>query len=220
MRLTFSLIALLLIVRPVFGQSVQVIGGNVFWKSSAGQIATRLTTTGHDTEPTLSPDGQKVAFLRNTDDSIGSGSGLHLALDVWIIGIDGKNERRVLQAREDQDPERTLAGLTNLQFSPDGRTLYVVGAGWATSWGVHAVDVASGKDWFVTAGDSVEVIRSGRYNGDLVIRQGRHRPNGGGMYDVILVVDPHGRDVAVVGEADAPGFELRLARFRGDTTRH
>src|SRR5437879_13199929 len=98
MRLTFSLIALLLIVRPVFGQSVQVIGGNVFWKSSAGQIATRLTTTGHDTEPTLSPDGQKVAFLRNTGDSIGSGSGRHLAPVVWLVGIDGKTERRVLRA--------------------------------------------------------------------------------------------------------------------------
>jgi len=220
MRFKFSLIALLLIVPPVFGQSVQVIGGNVFYKSSGGQIATRLTTTGNDREATLSPDGQKVAFLRKTSDSIGSASGLQLALDVWIVGVDGNDVRRLLQAREDKDPERTLAGLTNLQFSADGRTLYFVGAGWATSWGVHAVDVATGRDWFVAAGDSVEVIRSGGYVGDLVIRQGRHRPNGGGMYDLILVVDPHGRDVAVVGEPGAAGFEKRLARFRGDATRH
>jgi hypothetical protein len=55
-------------------------------------------------------------------------------------------------------------------FSPDGRVLYFTSALAATEDGAHAVDLATGKEHFITPGAIIATIEKGPYRGLLVSR--------------------------------------------------
>ncbi|RME75893.1 MAG: hypothetical protein D6784_07040 [Chloroflexi bacterium] len=92
--------------RPI-SQSVMVIqresGGDILVIRPDGSGLRKLTT---GIDPALSPDGQTVAFTRWQGD-VGS---------LWLIGIDGSNERKVL------DFTRKAKGA---EWSPDGTKIAV-----------------------------------------------------------------------------------------------
>jgi len=218
-RTLASLLALAAVATTAHGQAVQIIGGNLFYNPGGGQPARQLTATGGDGEATISPDGQLVAFVRRSQRlPIEAGAGPFPATDLWLIRIDGTGARRVLAARPHDDLKRLLAGLNALHFSPDGRTLYFISAAWVTSGAIHSVDVDTGEEGFVCAGNSLDVLSSGRYVGHLLVTQHRYFQQGG-SYNWVWLYSPEGREVTLVGDPEAPGFAARLAEIRGGVGR-
>lgn len=195
------------------GQGVYVAAGNVHYQPAGGGAARLLTTSGRDTAPVLSPDGRTVGFVRRTPGrSIKTGSGLVEATELWEVGTDGTDARRLIAARASARMDAVLAGFDRPQFSPDGERIYFESAAWATSNAVHVVNRRTGAVHFVCAGDLIEVVLRGKYAGDLIVAQHRYFLIAG-SYDWVWLVTPTGRDVGPLGDADASDVTKILAEF-------
>jgi len=194
--------ALLWVPCDLAAQSVTVRQGNLFYRTSAQAPARQLTRSGLDREPRLAPNGRTVAFIRGTPgDSVNTALEHEETTELWIIGVDGSNARRLVRGRAADDPKQALAALQDPHFSPDGRRIYFLSTAWVTSAAVHSVDVATGAERFVVPGNSLDVVPSGRFAGHLLVGQHRYFL-GGGSYDWIWLITPEGRDVGPVGESD------------------
>jgi dipeptidyl aminopeptidase/acylaminoacyl peptidase len=91
---------------------------HVFAIPAAGGVPVRLTPGEFDT-PTIdlgggqdfvvSPDGQEVAFVKNTDPNVAWSTNN----DIWLVGIDGSNPRCITTDNKGNDNQPV--------YSPDGR---------------------------------------------------------------------------------------------------
>jgi len=99
--------------------------------------------------------------------------------------------------------QRTIAHIDDdsLCFSPDGTDLYFISSAWVVSGALHVVNVRTGRERFVDAANSVEVVRSGEYAGHLIVNQHRYFL-GTGSFDWYWLLDPKGREVGPVGECE------------------
>ena len=192
-------------------QSVTAHRGNIFYRAPGTPAARQLTTSGHDRDPHLSPDGRTIAFIRRTPgDSVQTSLGRDEATSLWVVGTDGTGERMLVRGRTAAEPEKALALMSAPQFSPDGKQIYFLSVAWVTSGAVHAVDVASGRERFVLPGSSVEVVPSGEYAGHLLVTQHRYFIVGG-TYDWVWLFTPDGNEVGPIGDG-----EVAVAAFRED----
>lgn len=193
MRGIAAVLCLVLGAAPLRGQSVEARDGDLFFRAGCDAGARRLTSSGADSDPELSPDGRTVAFVRG--DPAGGTS-------LWTIRADGTGARRwVTSTAGDTVPERTLARFQSPRFSPDGRRIYFLSDAWATSGAVHVLELATGAERYVIPGNSLEVARAGRYAGYLLVTQHRYF-DGGGSYDWFWLFTPDGREVRTLGDDD------------------
>lgn len=183
-------------------QSVTVENGNVVYRASASAAPRRLTALGLDSGPRLSPDGRMVAFVRATPgDSVEAAPGRSEATSLWIIGVDGRAPRMLVRGRASGEPKEALASFQAPRFSPDGSRIYFLSSAWVTSGAVHAVEVASGRERFVVAGNSLDVVPAGEYAGHLLVEQHRYFL-AGGSYDWTWLFTADGTEVGPVSETD------------------
>lgn len=169
-----------------------------------------------DTGVAHSPDG-RVAFIRATPDRLVPTSvGEEQATELWIANADGTAARRLVAGRAADSVERTLAALSSPQFSPDGRRVYFLSRAWVTSDAVHAVDVATGHEWFVAPGNSLAIIPRGPLAGCLLVSQHRYWPNEGRSYDWTWLLGSIGQTLARAA-SDSDDSDARLAAWLGGT---
>lgn len=84
---------------------------DIWLMGTDGVTAEQLTTDpGHDSTPSVSPDGRSVAFVSSRD-----GGNLH----IWRMDIDGGNQRRLTNHAYENTPS----------FTPDGRWVLYSEAG-------------------------------------------------------------------------------------------
>ena len=168
-----------------------------------------------------SPDGRKVVFFRTNvqaiDRGVGAPSGGRPEVDLWISRADGSDAHLLLAGTGTQAPETNLTDIEQIEFSPDGRTLYFQTYAWLTSPAIHAVDIASGKQRLVTHGWLNHVVPAGRFKGDLVVHQHRHFV-GSGTYEWYWLFTGNGKEVGPIGPTEAdPGTAARgLKDFEED----
>jgi hypothetical protein len=156
-----------------------------------------------------------VAFIRATPERLVATSlGDEQATELWIAKADGTEARRLVVGVAAGRIERALAALSSPRFSPDGRRIYFLSRAWVTSDAVHAVEVASGREWFVTPGNSLEVIPSGPLAGCLLVSQHRYWPNEGGSYDWTWLLASSGHEIALAAP-DSDAAERRLVTWMG-----
>lgn len=209
MRL-FLIIAALLAATPALSQTVTAEDGNLFYRASAEAAPRQLTSTGLDRDAVLSPDGRTIAFIRGTPaDSVRGVIGSLEATSLWTMGVDGSGARMRLQGKSAEIAGQLLAELQAPRFSPDGQRIYFLSAAWATSGAVHVLDLSTGSERFLMAGNSLDVVPSGEYAGFLMVSQHRYFL-AGGSYDWYWLFSPEGEEVDPIGED-----ESALEEFRG-----
>jgi dipeptidyl aminopeptidase/acylaminoacyl peptidase len=199
---------------PIVAQTVRVSAGNVYYRATASAPEQQLTAQGRDTAATLSPDGATVVFVRRAPGrEIATGSGASEATELWLVRVDGTGARRLVASHAAAKMEAVLAEFDHPQFSPDGRRIYFLSAAWATSGAIHVVDVGSGAERFVCAGNTLEMIPRGRYAGHLIVAQHRYFLSPG-TYDWFWLLTPEGREVGPIADARRPDADERLSEFR------
>lgn len=210
MRILPLLVLVLLVHTTAAAQSVTVQGGNVIYRASADAAPRRLTSSGVDREPRLSPDGRMVAFIRGTPgDSVETVYGHGETTELWTVRVDGGDARRWVRGRASDEPAQALAQLHTPRWAPNGLRIYFLSSAWVTSNAVHEVEVATGRERFIAPGNSLEVVPSGGFAGHLLVEQHRYFL-AGGSYDWIWLLMPDGTPVDAVGE-DESAIEKFLA---------
>ena len=120
---------------------------------------TQLTKSKQDVDPVLSPDGRVVFYTRRAagerDEQFCSGP--PKADELRQVGIDGKDDKLLLSGHRG-DPESQLCDFSNKQFSADGRRLYFMTPGWATSGALHIYDLRSRDERYLLPANDFAVL--------------------------------------------------------------
>jgi dipeptidyl aminopeptidase/acylaminoacyl peptidase len=137
-------------------------------------------------QPTLSPDGRRLAWLA-PDEGV---------LNVWVGGVDLGDARPVTRDRD--------RGIRTVAWAHDGRhLLYVQDQGGDENWRLHAVDLEDGGDRDLTPFDEVQarvVALDKRFPDQVLVGLNRDRPE---LHDVYRLDLPTGELEKVL---DNPGF--------------
>ena len=187
--------------------------GNIFIKDKDGKV-TRLTSSGKNREPLISPDGKKLVFIRQSNRkaflSIGNESDYLgdeiLADQIWMINLTTRKEQLLVMDQDDPGPdvenmEGIIAFIDDLCFTLDSSRLYFLTTCWATTSALHVVMLDTLKEKFVCDAHSVEVIQSGEYRGDLAVMRHKYFI-GGGSYDWYWLMTPDGKEVGPICDGD------------------
>lgn len=134
---------------------------------------------------TLSPDGRWNVYISDAD-------------ELWLADAKGQTQRRLLAPRPADDPKRNLTGFNNPAFSPDGRALYVLATGWATSDALHRIELDTGRPRFLSDANDFKVIAQGPYAGKLAVLRHTYRAQGGSD-DVWYLIAEDGRKLRRIG---------------------
>ena len=174
-----------------------------------------LTKSPQDVEPVLSPDGRLVYYTRRAtgprDEQFCAGP--PKADELRVVGIDGKDDRLVLSGRRG-DPESELCHFRNKQLSSDGRRLYFMTPGWATSDTVHVYDLHTHDERFLLPATDFLVLKfcKNEHKDDLAVRSHRYFVFGGN-YDWYWLFDPLGKkELGPLGEFDDRNALIKIAR--------
>ncbi len=208
-RLPLLAALLLCLATPAPAQELGVERGGVTFRPSATAPVRRITASGLDSDPVLSPDGRWVAWVRATPrDSVEGPAERVQAGEVWIARTDGSGARMLVRGGGAREPRELLAALSAPRFSADGREVYFLSRAWATSGALHAVDAGTGRRRFVAPSNGYEVVPRGRWRGHLVVWQHRYFL-AGGSYDWAWLLTPAGEEVGAVGETEGAVAEFR-----------
>jgi hypothetical protein len=187
-----------------FAATVFERSGDIYFSNGSG-VERRLTSTGGNTQPTLSGDGLWVAYvhvLKPSAPPLEFG-----ASELWLTRADGQENRRLVASSANEDPKQNLSYQSHPAFSPSGKILYFMATAWATSDAIHSLDIASGQERFVCDGNSLEVVPGGRFSGYLMVQKHKYRPSGP-AYDDYWLVTPLGKEIRRLGATEG-----HVARF-------
>jgi Tol biopolymer transport system component len=192
-------------------QSVHARDGNILITNRLGRTKT-LTTSGRDSQPSISADKKRIVFVRNiSGERVETNLGDEEATELWMVDSDGRKPERLVSGKEDSDPQKSLAALGSPQFSPDGLKVYFLSVAWVTSLAIHVIDVRSRIDSFVCPGNTLRVIQRGKYRGYLIAQQHKYYlGERGGSYDHYWLLTPKGKEIRRIGgERDYRNFKKR-----------
>src|SRR6266446_1086774 len=103
-----SILALALYSAPSKAQSVFAKDGNVFITDGSGQTK-QLTTLGRDSQPSLSPDRRRIAFVRSTPGkTVQTSLSDTEATELWLVDGHGEHVELLVSGKEDDDPKKSL----------------------------------------------------------------------------------------------------------------
>lgn len=203
MKIFYFIIISVLFNAQVIAQPTSVYEkqGNIFFRNTDGAEA-QLTAQGQDTALSLSPDGKLAVFVRTTmQQPIETGAGEAAFTELWLIKINTRQMVKIVESKASEKIEEILAGFSNPQFSEDANQVFFLSEAWATSSSVQKVDLRTGKVQFVTAGNTLEVIRHGKYKGYLRINQHRYKKDASGSYDCDYIFTPESKQIALIKES-------------------
>src|SRR6202795_2307097 len=213
----------LVILLPCAGQAqtaaprVYSDAGNIFFERNGAKI--KLTASEQDVDPVLTPSGAFVVYTRQGRGHSIRGYDVNPACatepkpdELRQINVDGTGEKGLLTGRKGE-PERHLGDFRGKQFSSDGRRLYFLTPGWATSGALHVYDMRTGDERFVLAANNLLVLSfcPAKYKDDLAVRSHRYFLLGG-SYDWYWLYDPTGKkELGPLGQFDNPDDLVRQA---------
>lgn len=156
----------------------------------------QITDMHVDTLAVLSVDNKLLAFIRSTNGPL-IDAGMPDVENNEILLYDIKTQKLdvIVRSKNNGNPEYVLAGLCNINFSPDSRYIFFESsASWATSNAIHRYDLSTKEEKFVTDGNSLKVIMKGKYKGYLIVNKHKYYKKGG-SYDFDWLVDKDGKEI-------------------------
>ncbi len=191
---------------------VEVEEGNIFAVDGL-EKRIQLTSYGLDRDPSLSPDGRRVVFIRETPGRlidlgpVDGESVLVSAGEIWVAEVDGSGSRCIAEGREQGESPRGASepyyGFETPLFKSCSEKIVFRCICWATSSAVYEIDLRDLSTRYLTHGNALEVILTGKYKDHLLIQQHRNRQEG--SYDWYWLVASDGRVLDSVGP-DPHGF--------------
>ncbi|MFT3770693.1 MAG: hypothetical protein QM820_35155 [Minicystis sp.] len=152
-----------------------------------------LTNSGKDEQPSLSPDGARVVFVRVAGCD---GAARRPVKEIWSLSLaDRKEDLLMREQPDDQDVKKNLAWLARPELSADGKTLYFQTEGWATSRAVQALDLETRKVRFVAPGSCPIALGRGPDRGRVLVVQHRYPKDGAGSREWCGLIDAQGHEL-------------------------
>lgn len=185
------------IIKRVFSK-----GGNLFCKYQDDKIK-QITYTGIDTDPAISPNKKLIAFVRNPDIRIKNNSFANS--EIWLYDLMTNKNNSIVQPSRGNDEgeikaENILGSFGKLAFSNDGQNLYFISEAWATTNAIHVYNVPSKKQSFLTDGNTLYIIRKGKYKDHLIVN--KHKYFNECSYDYFWLLDHEGKEIREIGETE------------------
>ncbi len=196
-----QLLLIIIIIIGLYGsaysQSVIESNGNIILKDSKGKQTT-LTTSGPDSQPSISPDGSSVVFRRTPNKKrIETASGDIADSELWVIDLRTLQTEKIIEPNSLSNPKEVLAGFWTPQYSQDSKSIYFRSSAWTTSNAIHRIDMQTRKVKYITDGNSLEVIRKGKYKGYLKVNKHKYL-EGGGSSDCDYILTPDGKEIKFI----------------------
>jgi dipeptidyl aminopeptidase/acylaminoacyl peptidase len=163
--------------------------GNIYYDNGQGQLQ-QLTDSGKDSQPAVSPDGKQVVFVRKTANQ---------ETELWLMDSAGDHAHAIVLHHEDMDSKKNLTEINNPLFALDGKAVYFQTFAWVTSNAIHRLDLASNKQQFVTDGNSLELVPSGKYQDYLIVSKHKYYKHQDGSYEDYCLVSPKGKELKSLG---------------------
>ncbi len=161
----------------------------------------------HELKPFVVPTPGKV---------ISTGSGECEATELWILDATTGRKELLVAGRDDDDPKKVIADISDPILSLKQDAIYFETAAWMVSGAIHRVDLKTKKISFVIDGSIVGLIPTGRYAGSLLVERAliKFDANGESLgRDIYLwLVSPDGNirhEIGLVYGAAAEGFVRR-----------
>lgn len=112
-----------------------------------------------------------------------------------------------MQVRESpsDDVEKNITGINSVTYNKFTNEIFFLTDAWATSAAVHKFDIGPISEEkkvtpvFVTSGNSISVVNSGKYVGNIIVEKHKYK-DGGGSYDPYVLVTPDGKTIKELGE--------------------
>ncbi len=152
-----------------------------------------VTLEGTDRDPTVSPQGDRIAYVHGDD--------------LMIESALSEEKSTLVKHSPSGDPRANLTGLRSPRFSPKGDHVYFLADAWGNTGGVHVVDVAAQSSRFLVDGLQIDVVAKGAQAGDLVVRRQMVYGDGSPPVEEFWLVTPEGKPLRSLARAD----DLRAA---------
>ncbi|MBI1214063.1 MAG: hypothetical protein GC190_21585 [Alphaproteobacteria bacterium] len=199
--------------------SVSVVNGNIVLTAAGKEV--QLTSSGQDLDPVLSPNGSLVVFTRklSTPATKTCDTTVTERRELWVIGSDKSNPRKLLASRDSVDPKNTLCDFMHKAFNSDGRKVLFETPAWATSSALHEYDLTTNRQRYLLPSNGFAILKdcdTREYRDHLVVSQHRYFVFGG-SYDWYWLYSPDGkRELGAIGDdltqlEDACDLDLGLA---------
>jgi hypothetical protein len=177
--------------------SVVEIKGNIALMED-GKRTERLTGAGTDSMPAISPDGEKVVFVR----SVGPG----LPTDLCLIYLKQRHVRKATSiVAPDLLRDSQIGTILDPQFSPDSSAVYFL-AQPGNFCIIVRCELAPPKSYIVAhgvipigSGRSFDVIARGKYAGDVIVYKDSEKLTAGRLF-LYWLIDPYGANLAIVAD--------------------
>lgn len=173
----------ILFLSPLFAAKLEVISGDIYLKMDGKQV--RLTEDGNNSEPSLSPSGEKIVFIHKNGRS-----------QIVLLDLTSKAREVILNEKADAEASKNMQEFSNLTFSDD-TMIYFSTVAWVTSNAIHRLNIQTLKSSFVTDGNDYVVIKSGKMKGYLIVNKHKYKADGG-SYDDDWLVSPSGQTIQKV----------------------
>lgn len=190
--IVLALLTSLAFTVPAFAQQGEV--GRLLMENGQVFLLRPLTRSGSESDAVLAPGGRTAYFVRSATDTEPPDRFDGAADEIMTVDTSGAAPHVLLTFKGSDEPERNLRGFGGLTLSPDGRTLYFNTTAWATSGALHALDLVTGKERFVTSSIGFFVATRQPYAGNLVVAKHKYQPTGG-SYDHWWLVTPDGKEI-------------------------
>jgi len=194
-----------------FGQSVSEIDGSIYLIEK-GTVRRQITSSGEDSDPSLSPDGKTVVFARRAPGpAYPPQSDCLPATTLWAVGLSQPplHPRLVFAGPvRDVTGERTFNHFSSPQLSPDGRYPYFLVNYATTSHAIYRFDLKTKSTQFISMGNGYRVVPSGHCQGFLIASIRKVTLSQRIFYWYWLLT-PEGKEVGLIGpeDIDADSFQ-------------
>ena len=175
-------------------------GGNIYCVDSSGK-ETAITSAGIDSQPSLSADQKLVTFVRENSKIMSENHFETLpATEIWKAPTDG-SEVASMVVRHDHplDEKGVIRNFSRPVFSNDNSKIYFLTTGWVTSRAIYSAKISDSSARFITGGNSLEIVRSGKWADNIITTKHKYFV-GGGSYDWYWLICPEGKTIGPLGE--------------------